>query len=45
MMDKVDGVWTCTVCGVGKRDKGHLKEHIKTHLEGLSYPCGKCGKT
>ena len=45
MMNKIDGLWTCAVCGVGKKHPGHMREHIETHLEGLSYPCEKCGKS
>ena len=33
MMDKIGGLWTCAVCGVRKKDKGHMREHIETHLE------------
>ena len=29
----------------GKKDLSHLKNHIETHLEGLSFPCQLCEKT
>ena len=45
MVANIDGVWTCTVCGTGSKRKMAIKEHIETHIEGLSYPCEKCGKT
>ena len=41
-----DGGNKCTLCGkVEKRYLSHLKNHIETHLEGLSFPCQLCGKT
>ena len=53
MMTKAkDGAikWVCTVCGKeikGKSwglEKFHMRDHIETHIEGLSYPCNQCGK-
>ena len=46
MMMKIDGIWTCTVCGyITKRNvKSHLREHVETHLEGVTHPCNICGK-
>ena len=42
----VDGGYKCTLCGkVDKKQLGHLKNHIETHLDGLSFPCQLCGKT
>ena len=26
------------------RAKFNMKQHIETHIEGLSYPCNQCGK-
>ena len=46
MLNKIDGIWTCTRCG--KTDKrntaARVKSHIETHIEGIEYPCGYCGK-
>ena len=42
----VGGRYKCTLCGkVEKKDLSHLKNHIETHLEGLSFPCQLCEKT
>ena len=48
MIEKVDGrddLSKCTVCGkrtMGKNAKTILRQHIETHIEGLSYPCNQC---
>ena len=44
MIVKQDNVWTCTVCHFKSMNRGHLKEHVETHIEGLEYPCNYCGK-
>ena len=52
MMEKagdVDNKWICTVCGktaVGKNigtARYNMREHIETHIKGLSFPCNLCG--
>ena len=44
-----DGRYKCTLCGKMQKEKGvfirALKNHIETHLDGLSFPCQLCGKT
>ena len=42
-----DGKHKCTLCGKVEKSGHirHLKNHIETHLEGLSFPCQLCGKT
>ena len=48
MMERVNGadnILKCTVCGKetkGNRAKIVLRQHIQTHIEGLSYPCNQC---
>ena len=45
-VEKVDGGnFRCTICGKEANRSRNLKNHIETHLEGLSFPCGTCGKT
>merc|ERR1712126_527838 len=40
------GIYNCTYCGkIGDKYKSHIKNHIETHLEGLSFPCKLCDKT
>ena len=33
----------CTICRKTSKHSGHIREHVETHLEGLSYSCHKCG--
>ena len=42
-----DGKHKCALCGKVQQNGNltHLKNHIETHLEGLSFPCQLCGKT
>ena len=48
LMERVDNglySWKCTVCGKetkGWYGKAILRQHIETHIEGLSYPCNQC---
>ena len=46
MMGRIDGFWTCTVCGkVDKLNRSNIKKHIESmHIEGGSHPCSICGK-
>ena len=34
----------CTVCGKASKTRQHMKMHIETHFEGLSYACNLCWK-
>ena len=41
-----DGNYSCGYCGkVGDRRAFNMKQHVETHLEGLSFPCQSCDKT
>ena len=42
---KTNGVWTCRVCGKSANHKSKLKQHVETHIDGFSHPCGLCGKS
>ena len=44
LTDRVNGAWTCKVCGKTSKRKRDLGWHIETHIEGLSFPCGDCDK-
>ena len=37
--------WKCTVCGKPGKDRANMARHIESHIEGVSYPCEKCGKS
>ena len=34
--------FTCNYCGKSFRLRGHIKEHVEIHFEGLSFPCSLC---
>ena len=36
--------WKCTVCGKPGKDRANMARHIESHIEGVSYPCDRCGK-
>ena len=44
MIKKHGGIWTCKFCGLEKKHKGHVMEHVESHIEGLEFPCNMCGK-
>ena len=44
IISKQDNYWTCTICQFKSPQRGHLREHAETHIEGLQYPCNNCGK-
>ena len=44
-IDVADNILKCTVCGKeskGMKAKTILRQHIETHIEGLSHPCNQC---
>ena len=44
-LEKTDGgAFRCTICGKEGSRSRNVKNHIETHMEGLSFPCGSCGK-
>ena len=51
MFKNEDGSYTCGICGkIGvdkdiKNRKVNMKNHVETHMEGLSFPCQSCDKT
>ena len=47
MMERTDGIWTCIVCGKNTKSnsRGHLKDHVETHIDGITHLCKICGKT
>ena len=45
VMEKVDGVWSCKVCGKTTRhQKSHLRDHIKIHVQPTRISCNLCRK-
>ena len=39
------GVYSCGQCSKITKNRGHMKEHVETHFEGLSFPCPNCQKS
>jgi len=40
-----DGIYSCGYCGkAGDRNIVHMRNHVETHMEGLSFPCQSCDK-
>ena len=46
MIEKVsegkDSRWKCNICEKESGNKGHLREHVEKHIEGLEYSCSGC---
>ena len=42
MLINAHGKHECSVCGRSFRGRSYLKEHVETHLQGLSFPCSFC---
>ena len=40
-----DGSYSCGMCGKNAGKISHIKNHVETHMEGLSFPCQSCDKT
>ena len=45
IMGKENGVWRCKQCGKTAKMKHHIRSHIETHIEGVSYSCNICAKS
>ena len=37
-----DGFYSCHYCAKSFKLRGHIKEHVEIHFEGLSFPCTHC---
>merc|ERR1712129_362391 len=44
LIKKVDGVWSCSVCGKTNKKINKLKRHVEIHLEGVTHSCPDCGR-
>jgi len=45
LMLKTGNSWGCRECSYSSGNKGHLREHVETHIEGFSHDCKSCDKT
>ena len=37
-----NGFYACHYCEKSFKQRGHIKEHVETHFEGLAFPCSFC---
>ena len=45
MLEKIDGIWSCTQCGKKNKDKSNMNKHIEAkHIDGVSHSCDQCEK-
>merc|ERR1712179_186387 len=44
LIEKSDGAWKCKVCERTSTNSGHMREHVETHIEGISHACHICSK-
>ena len=45
MIEKKDKMWHCKECGKIARQRCHIKNHVETHMNGISEDCNICGKS
>ena len=45
LIEKRDGIWTCTVCGKtpARNAPSEIARHAEVHMEGVSHMCNQCG--
>ena len=44
MLKNSDRTYSCKLCNKTLPYKTHMKFHVETHMEGLTFPCNTCGK-
>ena len=40
-----DGMYRCDRCPKFSKHRSHIREHVESHIGGLSFPCQHCDKT
>ena len=43
LVSKINGFWTCQVCGKQINHRAHIISHVESRHMDLSIPCSKCG--
>jgi len=41
LLQKCEGLWICKACGKKSKQKGHMRDHVETHIQG-AYTCHVC---
>ena len=45
VMSRVDGLWTCNICGKANRNRVNIMTHIECrHTEGVPVGCSQCSQ-
>ena len=44
MVQKINGSWSCKICGKPGRDQSNSILHAEIHIKGVSRKCNTCGK-
>ena len=44
LYENQNGAWACLQCAYTSKQRSHLREHVQKHIEGLEFPCHRCGK-
>ena len=42
MIKDPKGGYSCAFCNKKQKNRGHAKEHVEIHFEGLSFKCDSC---
>ena len=45
LIEKKDKKWHCKVCGKTIKQICAIKNHVETHIDGISVDCSVCGKS
>ena len=45
LMENKDGLWKCAVCGKTATRKDNMRNHVETHVKGVSKTCHICNKS
>ena len=45
LMTRTENGWGCRECPYSSRNKGHVQEHVESHIGGVSKKCELCDKT
>ena len=44
MVEKIDEIWICKICGRTRKLRANAKQHVETHIDRVSSSCQVCGK-
>ena len=44
-VDRIEGALVCKICGHKSNKMSNIKQHVETHIDGISIECGDCPRT